>query len=89
MAADLAGVCLATGTACASGSAEPPAILGALGLPDQFRRGAIRLSLARETTTNDIDRAVARLEAVFRRLGATPSLGSDRPAAVIGGLSDT
>ena len=89
MAADLAGVCLATGTACASGSAEPPAILGALGLPDHFRRGAIRLSLARETTTNDIDRAVARLEAVFRRLGATPSLGSDRPAAVIGGLSDT
>ena len=89
MAADLAGVCLATGTACASGSAEPPAILGALGLPDQFRRGAIRLSLARGTTTDDIDRAVARLEGVFRRRGATPSQGSDRPAAVIGDLSDT
>jgi cysteine desulfurase len=89
MAADLAGVCLATGTACASGSAEPPAILGALGLPDQFRRGAIRLSLARGTTTNDIDRAVVRLEAVFRRLGPKPSGENDRPTAVIGGLSDT
>jgi len=88
MAADLAGVCLATGTACASGSAEPPAILGALGLPDRFQRGAIRLSLARTTTTTDIERAVARLEAVLRRLGATPSPGSDRPAAVSGGLSD-
>jgi cysteine desulfurase len=89
MAADLAGVCLATGTACASGSAEPPAILGSLRLPDRFQRGAIRLSLARTTTTTDIDRAVARLEAVFRRLGATPSPGSDRPTAGIGGLSDS
>jgi cysteine desulfurase len=72
MAADLAGVCLATGTACASGSAEPPAILAALGLPEPFRRGAIRLSLARTTTEADIERALVRLETVFRRVGHTP-----------------
>lgn len=72
MAADLAGVCLGTGTACASGSAEPPAILLAIGLPDRFRSGAIRLSLARTTTGSDVDRAVARLMPVFARLGGKP-----------------
>jgi cysteine desulfurase len=72
MAADLAGVCLATGTACSSGSAEPPAILAALGLPEQYRNGAIRLSLGRTTTEADIERALARLEAVFNRLGSLP-----------------
>ena len=70
MAADLAGVCLATGTACASGSTEPPVILAALGLPDRFRSGGIRLSLARTTTSADIEHSLARLEAVFHRLGS-------------------
>jgi cysteine desulfurase len=72
MAADLAGVCLATGTACASGSAEPPAILAALGMPESVRRGAIRLSLARTNTEADVGQALARLEVVFRRVGAKP-----------------
>jgi cysteine desulfurase len=71
MAADLVGVCLATGTACASGSAEPPVILAALGLPESFRNGAIRLSLARATTEADVDRAIERLAAVFARTSPT------------------
>jgi cysteine desulfurase len=69
MAADLAGVCLATGTACASGSTEPPAILAALGLPPRFQAGGIRLSLSRSTTSDDIDQAAIRLQDVFNRLG--------------------
>ena len=73
MAADLAGVCLATGTACASGSAEPPAILMALGLPERFRGGAIRLSLARITPAADIAHALARLEALLCRWGGQPT----------------
>lgn len=84
MAADLAGVCLATGTACASGSAEPPPILTALGLADRFRDGAIRLSLARASTAADVDLALARLGEVFRRLGGTP-----RPLSGGESLSET
>jgi cysteine desulfurase len=72
MAADLAGVCLATGTACASGSTEPPAILAALGLPESYRGGSVRLSLARTTTEADVEQAVASLAAVFNRLGPRP-----------------
>lgn len=61
MAADLAGVCLATGTACASGSSEPSPALVAMGLEPDVVRGAVRLSVGRTTTQADIDEAVARL----------------------------
>ena len=61
MAADLAGVCLATGTACASGSSEPAPALVAMGLGADVVRGAVRLSVGRTTTAADIDQAVERL----------------------------
>lgn len=68
LAADLEGVSLATGTACASGSTEPPAILAALDVPARFRHGGLRLSLGRTTTSIDIEAALARLADVFARL---------------------
>jgi cysteine desulfurase len=68
MAADLEGVCCATGTACASGSSEPAAALVAMGLPAFVVAGAVRLSVGRETTAADVDAAVARLERVFARM---------------------
>ena len=67
MAADLAGVCLATGTACASGSSEPSPALLAMGLPPEVVRGAVRLSVGRTTTDTDIDQAVERLTPLLRR----------------------
>ena len=67
MAADLAGVCLATGTACASGSSEPSPALLAMGLPPEVVRGAVRLSVGRTTTDTDIDQAVERLAPLFGR----------------------
>jgi len=70
MAADLAGVCLATGTACASGSSEPSAAILAAGLGAAVARGAVRASFGRDSTEADVTTAVARLEAVFRGLGA-------------------
>jgi len=69
MAADLAGVCLATGTACASGASEPPAVLVALGLPERLRAGAIRASIGATTTAAEIELATSRLSRVFARLG--------------------
>jgi cysteine desulfurase len=66
MAADLEGVCLATGTACASGSSEPAAAVEALGLPAWVARSAFRASLATTTTDDDVDEAVRRMAFVFR-----------------------
>ena len=67
MAADLAGVCLATGTACASGSSEPAPALVAMGLEAEVVRGAVRLSVGRTTTEADIDQAAERLAPLLRR----------------------
>lgn len=68
MAADLAGICLATGTACASGSSEPAAALVALGVDPRLRGGAIRASVGRTTTTEDVDEAIFRLQRIFERM---------------------
>jgi cysteine desulfurase len=65
MAADLAGVCLATGTACTSGSSEPAPALVAMGLEPEVVRGAVRLSVGPMTTAADIDHAVERLTPLF------------------------
>lgn len=65
MAADLAGLCCATGTACASGSSEPAPALAAMDLPEPIARGAVRFSLGRATTESDVDRAIAVLEKVL------------------------
>jgi cysteine desulfurase len=68
MAADLAGVCLATGTACASGSSEPAAAVEALDLPAWVARAAWRASLGSTTTAAEVDEAVRRLAVVFQGL---------------------
>jgi len=67
MAADLAGVCLATGTACASGASEPAPALVAMGLDQSLVRGAVRFSFGRSTTGEEIEAAAARLGPLVRR----------------------
>ena len=67
MAADVAGLCLATGTACASGASEPPAVLRALGIDPALGQGVIRASFGVTTTENDVDHAIASLTAIFSR----------------------
>jgi cysteine desulfurase len=69
MAADLAGVCLATGTACASGSSEPAPALVAAGLPARVAGGAVRASVGHDSSDGDVTTALERLEGVFRGLG--------------------
>jgi cysteine desulfurase len=65
VAADLAGVAIATGTACASGSSEPAPSLVAMGLPPDVVRGAVRFSFGRTTTPEEVERAVERLAPVL------------------------
>jgi cysteine desulfurase len=57
-----------TGSACHSGTAEPPPVLTAMGIDPARAHGAIRLSLGRWTTTADIDRAAALLTTAADRL---------------------
>ena len=67
MAADIEGICCATGTACASGSSLPAPALDAAGLPAAVAQAAVRFSLGWTTTADDIDSAVARLTPILCR----------------------
>ena len=67
IAADLAGVCLATGTACASGSSEPSPALVAAGLEEAVTRSAVRFSLGRDTRPPDVEQVGSRLADVLHR----------------------
>jgi cysteine desulfurase len=67
IALDLAGVAVSTGAACTSGSIQPSAVLLGLGQPADRAREAIRFSLGRSTTADEIDRVLALLPAIVER----------------------
>ena len=68
LALDLEGVACSTGSACTTGSAEPSHVLSAMGYPPAEARGALRFSLGRITTDEDVDAAVRVVPAVVERL---------------------
>jgi len=55
---DLEGIAASVGSACTTGSTDPSHVLTAMGYPDDEARGAVRLSLGRTTTDDEIDAAV-------------------------------
>lgn len=62
-----------TGSACHADREDPSAILVALGFESERALGAVRLSVGRSTSAEDVDRAAADLVAAWRQLQATPS----------------
>jgi cysteine desulfurase len=62
------GVCASGGSACSSGALEPSPILQAMHLPPERTLGSIRFSLSRETTQDEIDRAIQIVIDVVQRL---------------------
>ncbi len=62
------GVYVSAGAACASGSLEPSPVLLAMGVPERVAYGSIRLSLSRETTDAEIDRAIEVIAGVVAQL---------------------
>jgi cysteine desulfurase len=51
---DLAGVAVSSGSACSSGKVETSHVLGAMGVADELKQGAIRVSLGFGTANADI-----------------------------------
>jgi cysteine desulfurase len=72
LALDLEGIATSIGSACATGSAEVSHVLTAMGYPDDEARGALRISLGRTTTAEEVDVAVRVIPPVLRaqRAGA-------------------
>uniref|UniRef100_A0A832I307 Cysteine desulfurase n=1 Tax=Eiseniibacteriota bacterium TaxID=2212470 RepID=A0A832I307_UNCEI len=61
MALDARGVAVSAGAACASGAVEPSPVLAAMGVPRDLAVCAIRFSMGRTTTADDVARAAAAL----------------------------
>jgi cysteine desulfurase len=64
------GICASAGSACSSGSLEPSPVLEAMGIDAKIAHGAIRFSLSRYTTDNELDRTLEVLPGVIGRLRA-------------------
>jgi cysteine desulfurase len=73
---DLKGVAVSAGSACTSGSVEPSYVLVAMGVPLEWAMGAVRASLGRSTTAEDIDYVVESVEPVVRKLRAALPVGA-------------
>ena len=67
IALDLAGIAASTGAACTSGSVQPSPVLLALGLSPEAALEAVRFSLGRATTEDDIDQALSALPRLVER----------------------
>ncbi len=68
MALDLEGVCASSGSACMVGSVTASHVLLAMGLSTERASSAVRFSLGKQTTTEDIDSAGAVVGRVLDRL---------------------
>jgi cysteine desulfurase len=65
----LDGVAASTGSACHSGRIELSPVLQAMGVTPDVGMGAIRFSLGRGTTQDEIDVVVERLTSIFATAG--------------------
>jgi cysteine desulfurase len=67
---DLKGIGVSAGSACTSGNVEPSHVLVAMGVPLDWAMGAVRFSLGRTTTAEDIEYVVEAVAPIVTRLRA-------------------
>ena len=62
------GICVSGGSSCASGALEPSHVLAAMGVGRELAAGSVRFSLGYDTTSDDVERAVAVVPGVATAL---------------------
>lgn len=67
---DLRGLAASSGSACTAGSLEPSHVLAAMGLPREQVEGAVRFTLGRWTTEQEVDAAVEMVREAVGELRA-------------------
>jgi cysteine desulfurase len=83
IALDLAGLACSTGSACVSGSGEISHVLAAMGFPEDEATGALRFSIGRTTTAEEITEAVRLIAATIEsHRAAAARLEAQRAAAL-------
>lgn len=73
-----AGIAASLGSACASGSMEPSHVLRAMNVPMTALRGAIRFSLSRDNTIDDVVCVLNLLPEIIARLRASSPSWQER-----------
>ncbi|MBT0960135.1 cysteine desulfurase family protein [Denitromonas iodatirespirans] len=73
---DRAGFACASGSACSSANPEPSKTLLAMGVAPEMARGAIRISLGRATTDDEVGRFIGVLTEELKRLRGLSAMAS-------------
>ena len=62
------GICASSGSACTSGSLEPSRILRSMGIPYSAAHGAVRFSLSRYNTEEEVRYVIAQVPPIIENL---------------------
>ena len=65
---NLRGIYVSQGSACSSGQIEPSHVLMAMGLSEKAAHGAIRFSMGKDTTEEEIDYVIGELVGTVKKL---------------------
>ena len=71
---DQQGICASTGSACTAGSSEPSHVLRAMNVPADWLQGAVRFSLGRFTTEEEVRYVNQTVPSIVQRLQGLSSL---------------
>ena len=68
---DREGICASSGSACTTGSMAPSHVLTAMGLTPELAMGAVRLSLSKYSTDDEVDHLLATMPEIVSKLRGT------------------
>jgi cysteine desulfurase len=72
---DQLGICASTGSACTAGSSEPSHVLRAMGVAPDWLQGAVRFSLSRFNTAEEVRYVNEKVPLIVQRLQGLSALG--------------
>jgi cysteine desulfurase len=72
---DQFGICASTGSACTAGSSEPSHVLRAMGVAPDWLQGAVRFSLSRFSTAEEVRYVNEKVPLIVQRLLGLSALG--------------
>jgi cysteine desulfurase len=67
---DLAGIACSSGSACSTGAVEPSHVLTAMGVPPELGVAALRFSIGKDTTSEDLEALFAALPRIVEKVRA-------------------
>lgn len=67
---DLLGIAASSGSACTTASLEPSHVLVAMGVPERYLRGSLRLTLGVDNTIRDVERLIEVLPPAVAKIRA-------------------